>query len=94
GDMAIAYKRVVKKCEELKNEKKALQNQVNLIRIASKIKEKNIFMWDEIISKKKIETDADLKVNKVIGEAMNVSKKNIDGIVVREDSYKILNKYN
>ncbi|MGL5822276.1 MAG: vWA domain-containing protein [Sarcina sp.] len=94
GDMAAAYKRVVKKCEELKNEKKTLQNQVNLIRIASKIKEKNIFMWDEIISKKKTETDADLKVNKVIGEAMNVSKKNIDGIVVREESYRILNKYN
>ncbi|MGL4742259.1 MAG: VWA domain-containing protein [Sarcina sp.] len=94
GDMGEAYKRVIKKRNTLRDEKRALQNQVNLIRIASKIKEKNIFMWDEITKKKKTETDTELKVNRVIGDVMNVSKKNIDGITIREDSYKILNKYN
>lgn len=94
GDFNESHKRILEKLKELKDEKEYKQNLINIVKISNKLREKNIFMWDEITEKEKKETDKYLKKNMVLGEKMKVSTKVIDGIKIREDFYEVLSKYN
>lgn len=94
GDFKESHKKVLDELRKVKVEKEYKQNLINIVKISNKIKEKNMFIWDEIIEKNKRETDKYLRRNMVVGEKMKVSKKTIDGINVREDFYEILTKYN
>ena len=94
GDMKSSYKRMIDKLEELKAERYDKQNLINIVRLSNKLRERNYFIWDEVITKRKVETDKELKRNIVIDETVNISRKDIDGIKIREDYYEILSKYN
>ncbi len=94
GDVKSSYKRILDKLKELEAERYDKQNLINIVRLSNKLRERNYFIWDEVITKRKVETDKELKKNIVIDETVNISRKDIDGIKIREDYYEVLSKYN
>ncbi|WP_297436732.1 vWA domain-containing protein [uncultured Clostridium sp.] len=94
GDMKESYKRVLSKLTELKKEKSYKQNLINIVKISNRLKEKNIFNWDTIETKKKLKSDKELKANMIVGNIVNIGIKEIDGIKVREDYYEVIKKFN
>lgn len=94
GDVKSSYKRILDKLKELEAERYDKQNLINIVRLSNKLRERNYFIWDEVITKRKVETDKELKKNVVIDETVNISRKDIDGIKIREDYYEVLSKYN
>lgn len=94
GDVKSSYKRILDKLKELEAERYDKQSLINIVRLSNKLRERNYFIWDEVITKRKVETDKELKKNVVIDETVNISRKDIDGIKIREDYYEVLSKYN
>ena len=94
GDMNESHKRVLSKLSKLKAEKDYKQNLINIVKISNRLKEKNMFIWDTVESKKKLRTDRELKANMIVGNIVNIGTKEIDGIIVREDYYEVIKKFN
>lgn len=73
-------------------DKKELKDRVNTIRIASALLGKELFMWEEISIKEKVETDKLLEMNAVIGGKIEISTKKIDDMILRQDRYTVLTR--
>lgn len=94
GEMNDSHKRIKMKLVELKKEKVYKQNLVNIVKISSMLKGGNVFLWDSTTKRKKVETDPDIKMNVVVGQNINVSTKEINGVKIREDFYEVIKKFN
>ena len=79
---------------DIKEKKKSLEYKVNRVRLSSGILDKTIFFWEKEIEKEKKETDNILNINSVVGDKVKVSTKTINDVVIRQDSYKALIRYN
>ena len=92
--MNESYKRLLNKLDELNYYKKHLQTSLNIVKIANRLDNNKVFIWDEIEEKRKTQTDFELGKNMVVGGKATVGIKNMNGIKIREDFYEVINKYN
>lgn len=79
---------------KVQDEKRTLEQKVNIVRISSALTNKSAFMWESTITKDKKVSDKVLNRNMVVGETMNVSTKVLDGVNLRQDKYTVLIKAN
>ena len=94
GEMNESYKRLLNKLDELNYYKKHLQTSLNIVKIANRLDNNKVFIWDEIEEKRKTQTDFELGKNMVVSGKATVGIKNMNGIKIREDFYEVINKYN
>lgn len=92
-DIGDSINRLLNELKNIKEKKKSLEYKVNRVRLSSGILDKTIFFWEKEIEKEKKETDNILNINSVVGDKVKVSTKTINDVVIRQDSYKALIRY-
>ena len=92
-DIGDSINRLINELKNIKEKKKSLEYKVNRVRLSSGILDKTIFFWEKEIEKEKKETDNILNINSVVGDKVKVSTKTINDVVIRQDSYKALIRY-
>ncbi len=91
-DINIAYKKLVKELEDIKEIKKLKENLINAIKISSYIFNIDIFQWDNEEYKKKTRFDKKINANAIIAERVKINTKSINNITVKQEYYKVIVK--
>lgn len=80
--------------KQVKEERSALGDTINIVRLSFGLQNKSPFMWSKTETKSKKATDKFSGQNMVIGEEVVINSTEIDGIRIKETNYNQLLKCN
>lgn len=81
-----------KKLKDIKELKKEIEENINLIRLYVTMNNKIIFNWEEYLKKEKRIFDNELNLNMVLNNVVTISRLFINNLIFRQDEYLLIIK--